>query len=90
MLAGDLRKARWLFDRAAARCGPLGLWTEQIDVRSGTPLGNLPQAFSHVAFHDAALRLAQAEGRRVPVDPDAAGIGAPARRIVSYSRGASP
>lgn len=80
VLAGDLRKARWLFDCAAARCGPLGLWTEQIDVHTGTHLGNLPQAFSHVAFHDAALRLARAEGVRVPVDPDPARIGAPARQ----------
>lgn len=90
VLAGDLRKARWLFDHAASRCGPLGLWTEQIDVRTGLHLGNLPQAFSHVAFHDAALRLAQAEGKRVPVDPDPAHIGAPARNPPLQDHGASP
>jgi GH15 family glucan-1,4-alpha-glucosidase len=79
VMAGDLDRARKLFDQAASRCSPLGLWSEQIDLETGLHLGNVPQAFSHVAFHDAALRLAAAEGRRVPVDPDPAGIGAPAR-----------
>ena len=74
LLAGQTVRARRLFDRAARRAGPLGLWSEQIDPHGGRHLGNYPQAFSHVAFHDAALRLADAEGRRVPVPVDPAGV----------------
>jgi len=78
VLAGQVRRARKLFDQAAARASPVGLWSEQIDPRDGRHLGNYPQAFSHVAFHDAALRLAAAEGRAVPVPADPARVAASA------------
>jgi GH15 family glucan-1,4-alpha-glucosidase len=76
VMAGQVRRARKLFDRAAARASPLGLWSEQIDPDGGHFLGNFPQAFSHVAFHDAALRLAAAEGKAVPAPVDPAQVAA--------------
>jgi GH15 family glucan-1,4-alpha-glucosidase len=38
---------------------PLGVLSEEADPRTGDYLGNLPQAFSHLALVDAALALAQ-------------------------------
>lgn len=37
--------------------GPLGLLSEQWDARTGLPLGNYPQAFSHVGLLNCALAL---------------------------------
>jgi GH15 family glucan-1,4-alpha-glucosidase len=37
----------------------LGLFAEEIDPRSGSALGNFPQAFTHVGLISAAISLSQ-------------------------------
>jgi GH15 family glucan-1,4-alpha-glucosidase len=56
---GRLPDARELLDRACATAGPLGLFSEQVDPRSGELLGNFPQALTHLSHISAAIALAQ-------------------------------
>jgi len=54
---GDLAKAIHHFERAQASCTNSGLYTEEYDVREHQLRGNLPQAFVHAFFIEAAARL---------------------------------
>ena len=60
-LIGELGRARALFEKLISFAGPLHLYAEEIDVTTGQHLGNFPQAFTHLALIDAALRLIAAE-----------------------------
>lgn len=60
-LLGEVREARALFDRTVACSNDLGLFAEEIEAGTGAPLGNFPQAFSHLGHILAAVRLADAE-----------------------------
>jgi GH15 family glucan-1,4-alpha-glucosidase len=54
---GEHDRARALFEKLLSFAGPLLLYAEEIDVTTGRHLGNFPQAFTHLALIDAALRL---------------------------------
>lgn len=54
--AGDLDKARLLFEKLLGFASPLGLYSEQIGSQ-GEQLGNYPQAFTHLALISAAFQL---------------------------------
>jgi len=54
--AGDLRKARFIFEKALGYANHLGLYSEQLGP-SGEHLGNYPQAFTHLALISAAYNL---------------------------------
>ncbi|MDX2131760.1 MAG: trehalose-phosphatase [Planctomycetota bacterium] len=56
---GERERARSLLDAYAAQAGPLGLYSEERDVRFGVALGNYPQAYSHLALINAACRLSR-------------------------------
>lgn len=56
--AGDLHKARFLFEKALSYANHLGLYAEQLGPR-GEHLGNFPQAFTHLALISAACYLNQ-------------------------------
>lgn len=57
---GEVERARAVMDGAVALANELGLLAEQIDPRSGTFLGNVPQGLSHLALVNAAFALRHA------------------------------
>jgi GH15 family glucan-1,4-alpha-glucosidase len=60
-MIGETARARALFEKLLSLAGPLLLYAEEIDAGSGQHLGNFPQAFTHLALIDAALRLLDAD-----------------------------
>jgi len=54
--AGDLDKARFLFEKTLGYANHLGLYSEQLGLR-GEFLGNFPQAFTHLGLISAAYFL---------------------------------
>jgi GH15 family glucan-1,4-alpha-glucosidase len=59
-MMGETARARTLFEQILDRANDVGLFAEQIDPATGEPLGNFPQAFSHVGLIGAALNLERA------------------------------
>lgn len=63
---GEIDRARERFEQVTAYANDLGILAEEGDSRTGEPLGNVPQAFSHVGLINAAWEITmaawQAEG----------------------------
>jgi GH15 family glucan-1,4-alpha-glucosidase len=57
---GRVDEAREIFERVAAVANDVGLFSEEYDTASKRLIGNFPQAFTHVAFINAARLLAEA------------------------------
>ena len=57
---GRLTEAREYFDRAAATANDVGLFAEEFDHATGEPLGNYPQALTHLSHLTAAVALRDA------------------------------
>jgi GH15 family glucan-1,4-alpha-glucosidase len=53
--------AREEFEKALSAANDLGLFSEEVDPKSGELLGNFPQALTHLSHIDAAVALAEAE-----------------------------
>jgi GH15 family glucan-1,4-alpha-glucosidase len=58
-MAGCAARAREVFERAARYANDVGLLAEEIDPGSGEPLGNFPQAFSHIGLINAAWAISE-------------------------------
>ena len=62
-LQGRLEEATALFERLLALRNDLGLLSEEYDPHMGRLVGNVPQAFTHLALVDAALTLEEGSRR---------------------------
>jgi len=60
---GEVERAEERFGKILSYANDVGLFSEEIDPGTGAFLGNFPQAFSHVGLINAALTLAEAQGR---------------------------
>jgi GH15 family glucan-1,4-alpha-glucosidase len=58
---GELEEARSVFDRAIASANDLGLFSEEVDPRTGEALGNFPQGLTHLSHISAAVALSSAQ-----------------------------
>jgi GH15 family glucan-1,4-alpha-glucosidase len=66
VLAGRAGKAHDLFQHLVSFANDVGLLAEEIDPNSGAQLGNFPQAFTHIALINSALRLSAARDHHKP------------------------
>jgi pentatricopeptide repeat protein len=57
--AGRLEDARLAFEKMLTYANHVGLFSEEIAL-TGEQIGNFPQAFTHLALIDAAIRLDEA------------------------------
>jgi GH15 family glucan-1,4-alpha-glucosidase len=62
VLAGRVDAAHALFERLLSLANDVGLLSEEYDGKRRYPLGNFPQAFSHVALVNSARNLADPRG----------------------------
>ncbi len=66
---GTLDEAHRAFEQLVSYQNDLGLFAEEIDPRTGSALGNFPQAFTHVGLISAALSLKErARGEAHPAE----------------------
>ncbi len=77
VLDGQVAAGRAQFERLLSLCNDVGLLAEEYDVAAGRQLGNVPQAYSHLALVNSALNLAQvpAQGETAPAEQRAARAG---------------
>ncbi|GCB50509.1 glycoside hydrolase family 15 protein [Streptomyces sp. NL15-2K] len=61
-MTGRTKEARELFERLVDLANDVGLLSEEYDPVAGVQLGNVPQAFSHIALVNTALALSGTEG----------------------------
>ncbi len=66
VLLGRVDEARELFERLVGLANDVGLLAEEYDVAASRMVGNFPQAFSHIALINSAMRLHEA-GVTTPV-----------------------
>ena len=62
-MAGELERARELFERLCAFTNEVGLLGEEVEPATGEQLGNFPQAFSHMGLINSAVNIGRAERR---------------------------
>jgi GH15 family glucan-1,4-alpha-glucosidase len=53
--SGEIDRARQMLDALLGHANDVGLYAEEFEPTSGAPLGNFPQAFTHVGLINAAL-----------------------------------
>ncbi|MGH2726206.1 MAG: glycoside hydrolase family 15 protein, partial [Actinomycetota bacterium] len=67
--AGRLDEAEELLDKMLSLANDVGLLAEEADPATGEPLGNFPQAFSHMALVLSCTYLSAAKRGEIPAGP---------------------
>jgi GH15 family glucan-1,4-alpha-glucosidase len=67
VLAGNVAKARKMFDRVVGVANDLGLLAEEFDPGAARQTGNFPQALTHIALINTAHNLKPRESAEKPV-----------------------
>ncbi|MDT7539844.1 MAG: hypothetical protein QOI82_3429, partial [Actinomycetota bacterium] len=69
--AGRLDEAEKLLDTLLSHANDVGLYAEEIDPRTGAALGNMPQAFTHMALVTSCASLSAARRGLLPSGDEA-------------------
>jgi alpha,alpha-trehalase len=69
---GEPDQARELTERLLSQAGPLGLYAEELDPRTGRQWGNFPQAFTHLALINAVSHVISDD--RAPEDRERSAV----------------
>jgi GH15 family glucan-1,4-alpha-glucosidase len=64
--AGRIQEAEELLQQVLRYANDVGLFAEEVDVRTREPLGNFPQAFSHMALVLSCSHLTAGKQGRIP------------------------
>ncbi|MEN9626668.1 MAG: hypothetical protein RL557_996 [archaeon] len=65
---GEKEKAQEMFDKLIANANHLGLFSEDIDIKTKKLLGNFPQAYTHIALINCCLLLSEWSSKRKKID----------------------
>jgi alpha,alpha-trehalase len=77
ILSGDVEHGERVFRRMLRFANHVGLYSEELDPRTGDFLGNFPQAFTHIALINTASILERAYDRLDALDQQPADPAAP-------------
>jgi GH15 family glucan-1,4-alpha-glucosidase len=66
--AGRLDEAEELLERLIGLANDVGIYAEEVDPETGAHLGNIPQAFTHMALVTSCAHLSAARRGRLPQD----------------------
>jgi GH15 family glucan-1,4-alpha-glucosidase len=58
-MMGELDRAIEVFKRMLSYANPVGLFSEDVDPRTGALVGNFPQAYTHVGLIHAAITIGE-------------------------------
>lgn len=64
ILSGKIDEAEKLYLNVLKYISPLGLFSEEIDLKTFELIGNFPQAFSHIGLINSALYLGISKGKK--------------------------
>jgi GH15 family glucan-1,4-alpha-glucosidase len=65
---GETEKAQAMFDQLVKCSNHVGLFSEDIDVKTKKLLGNFPQAYTHLALINTAVLLSEWSVKRKKID----------------------
>jgi len=65
---GKAKLARQIFKRIVKKSNHLGLFSEDLDMKNGRMLGNMPQAYCHTAVINSAILLSEWSAKRKKLD----------------------
>ena len=69
-LSGRIEEAERVFRSVLRYASPLGLFSEEVDPRTGEQLGNFPQAYSHIGLINSVLYISMAKrGKHMKPEP---------------------
>jgi alpha,alpha-trehalase len=65
---GEVNLAQNIFSKIIKKSNHLGLFSEDIDIKSGKLRGNFPQAYTHIALINSSILLSEWSSRRKKID----------------------